>query len=244
MRLRLWPRSLAARTALVLLAGPGRGAGRGPDHPRARPDRRAAPGAGARYRGARGQHLSHRDDDAARAPRATVLAELHRLPGLTAELVADAAGRRSCRRCAAVRAAAAAGRTSTWCRCWACRTGASCASCGARTGTASSSAMRLPDGDWLNLSVPIEPPRPWHSPTFLVAFLLMTVDRRRADALGGAAADRAGAHARRRGRGAGPRRERAAAAGGRPDRRSPPPPRRSTPWPRASAASSTTAPSC
>ena len=34
--------------------------------------------------------------------------------------------------------------------------------------------MRLPDGDWLNLSVPIEPPRPWHSPTFLAAFLLMT----------------------------------------------------------------------
>jgi signal transduction histidine kinase len=36
-------------------------------------------------------------------------------------------------------------------------------------------AMHLPDGDWLNLTVPIEPPRAWHSPTFLAAFLLMTV---------------------------------------------------------------------
>ena len=43
-----------------------------------------------------------------------------------------------------------------------------------RTGT-SLIAMHLPDGDWLNLSVPIEPPRAWHSPTFLAAFLLMTV---------------------------------------------------------------------
>jgi signal transduction histidine kinase len=35
--------------------------------------------------------------------------------------------------------------------------------------------MHLPDGDWLNVSVPLERPRPWHSPTFLAAFLLMTV---------------------------------------------------------------------
>jgi signal transduction histidine kinase len=36
-------------------------------------------------------------------------------------------------------------------------------------------AMRIPDGDWLNLTVPVEPLRPWHSPRFLAAFLLMTV---------------------------------------------------------------------
>ena len=36
-------------------------------------------------------------------------------------------------------------------------------------------AMLLPDGDWLNMTVPIEPPRAWHSPIFLAAFLLMTV---------------------------------------------------------------------
>lgn len=34
--------------------------------------------------------------------------------------------------------------------------------------------LRLPDGEWLNQSVHIDPPRPWHSPTFLAAFLLMT----------------------------------------------------------------------
>jgi signal transduction histidine kinase len=36
-------------------------------------------------------------------------------------------------------------------------------------------AMRIPDGDWLNLTVSVEPLRPWHSPRFLAAFLLMTV---------------------------------------------------------------------
>jgi signal transduction histidine kinase len=35
--------------------------------------------------------------------------------------------------------------------------------------------FRLPDADWLNVGMAIEPPRPWHSPTFLAAFLLMTV---------------------------------------------------------------------
>ncbi len=35
--------------------------------------------------------------------------------------------------------------------------------------------LRLPDGEWLNITAPMPPPRPWHSPTFLIAFLLMTV---------------------------------------------------------------------
>ncbi len=35
-------------------------------------------------------------------------------------------------------------------------------------------AMRLPDGAWLDVHVPLPPLRPWDSPTFLVAFLLMT----------------------------------------------------------------------
>ena len=34
--------------------------------------------------------------------------------------------------------------------------------------------MRLPDGEWLNVRAQLEPLRPWHSPTFLVAFMLMT----------------------------------------------------------------------
>ncbi len=35
--------------------------------------------------------------------------------------------------------------------------------------------MRLPDGEWLNVKAELEPLRPWHSPTFLVAFVMMTV---------------------------------------------------------------------
>ncbi len=35
-------------------------------------------------------------------------------------------------------------------------------------------SLRLPEGGWLNLTLPVEPPRPWHSPAFLVTFLLMT----------------------------------------------------------------------
>lgn len=35
-------------------------------------------------------------------------------------------------------------------------------------------SLRLPDGPWLNLKVQVPPPRPWHSETFLMAFLVMT----------------------------------------------------------------------
>ncbi|HET6305771.1 MAG TPA: ATP-binding protein [Rhodopila sp.] len=35
--------------------------------------------------------------------------------------------------------------------------------------------MRLPDGEWLTVRAQLEPLRPWHSPTFLAAFVLMTV---------------------------------------------------------------------
>jgi hypothetical protein len=36
--------------------------------------------------------------------------------------------------------------------------------------------MRLPDsGQWLNIGLSVDTPRPWHSPTFLVAFGLMTL---------------------------------------------------------------------
>lgn len=35
--------------------------------------------------------------------------------------------------------------------------------------------LRLPDGEWLNVTAALEPVRPWHSPTFLAAFVLMTV---------------------------------------------------------------------
>jgi signal transduction histidine kinase len=35
--------------------------------------------------------------------------------------------------------------------------------------------MHLPDGGWLNVSGEFEPLRPWHSPTFLSAFVVMTI---------------------------------------------------------------------
>ena len=35
--------------------------------------------------------------------------------------------------------------------------------------------MRLPEGGWLNVTAKLAPLRPWHSPTFLAAFVLMTV---------------------------------------------------------------------
>ena len=36
-------------------------------------------------------------------------------------------------------------------------------------------SLRLPDNAWLNIRVQMPPPQPWHSPTFLIAFVLMTV---------------------------------------------------------------------
>jgi hypothetical protein len=36
-------------------------------------------------------------------------------------------------------------------------------------------SLRLPDGEWLNVRVAMPPPRPWHSATFLAAFVVMTV---------------------------------------------------------------------
>lgn len=35
-------------------------------------------------------------------------------------------------------------------------------------------SAHMPDGAWLNVRASLPPPRPWHSPTFLVAFLVMT----------------------------------------------------------------------
>lgn len=43
-----------------------------------------------------------------------------------------------------------------------------------RPGTMLVSARFL-DGPWLNLRIELPPPRPWHSETFLIAFLLMTL---------------------------------------------------------------------
>jgi hypothetical protein len=36
-------------------------------------------------------------------------------------------------------------------------------------------SLRFPDTGWLNLRIEMPPPRPWHSETFLAAFVLMTL---------------------------------------------------------------------
>jgi len=36
-------------------------------------------------------------------------------------------------------------------------------------------SLRLPGGEWLNLAIHLPPPRPWHSETFLVAFVAMSL---------------------------------------------------------------------
>ena len=36
-------------------------------------------------------------------------------------------------------------------------------------------SLRLPDGEWLNIRARLPPPQPWHSRTFLAAFIAMTV---------------------------------------------------------------------
>jgi len=102
-------------------------------------------------------------------------------------------------------------------------------------------SARFQDGQWLNLRVQLPPPRPWHSETFLIAFLLMTMAaaaltlwavRRLTRPVRdlAAAADRLGRDVnacRRRAR-----------------TRSRPPRAPSTPWPSGSAASSATARRC
>jgi len=35
-------------------------------------------------------------------------------------------------------------------------------------------SLRLPEGGWLNVTLHVEPPSPWHAPDFLIAFVLMT----------------------------------------------------------------------
>ena len=35
-------------------------------------------------------------------------------------------------------------------------------------------SLRLPEGGWLNVTLHVEPPSPWHAPDFLIAFALMT----------------------------------------------------------------------
>ena len=172
MTLRLWPRSLAARTALVLLAGlvVVQVAGLA-IHALDRLDA---------LRLAQSREIAVRVISTYRTVmmtpperRQAVLAELRRVPGLTAEVAVDPPspqlpdelplGQRLLRvnlnlvplmgvpRWHGLRILADHDRHLLFI------------------------GIHMPDGDWLNLSVVEEPLRPWHSPRFLAAFLLMTV---------------------------------------------------------------------
>jgi signal transduction histidine kinase len=170
--LRLWPRSLAARTALVLLAGLVVVQVAGLTiHALDRLDA---------LRLAQTREIAVRVISTYRTVmmtpperRAAVLGELHRVPGLTAEVSNDPpsaqlpdempVGQRLLRvslnlvplmgvpRWHGIRILADHDRHLLVI------------------------GMHMPDGDWLNLSVVVEPLRPWHSPQFLLAFVLMTV---------------------------------------------------------------------
>ncbi len=172
MTLRLWPRSLAARTALVLLAGlvVVQVAGLAIyaldrlDALRLAQSREIAVRVISTYRTVMMTPPERRQ---------AVLAELRRVPGLTAEVAVDPPspqlpdelplGQRLLRvnlnlvplmgvpRWHGLRILADHDRHLLFI------------------------GIHMPDGDWLNLSVVEEPLRPWHSPRFLAAFLLMTV---------------------------------------------------------------------
>ena len=172
MTLRLWPRSLAARTALVVLVGLilVQGAGLA-IHALDRIDV---------------QRLAQARDVAVRvvstyrmvmmttpAQRETVLAEMRHAPGPSAELaqnppIADPAdstpfGQRLLR--VNLNLVPLLG-VPRW---------RELRILGGRDGRLVVVGLHLPDSDWLDVSVIVDPPRPWHSPTFLAAFLLMTV---------------------------------------------------------------------
>jgi len=172
VRLRLWPRSLAARTALVLLVGLIMVQGAGLTiHALDRIDVQRL----AQARDVAVRVISNYRMVMMTAPerRPVIVADAHRLPGLTAALspappdtdAADAVpfGHRLLRvnlnmvplmgvqRWREMRVVTEPDRHVV------------------RVG------LHMPEGDWLNLTVPVEPPQAWHSPTFLAAFLLMTV---------------------------------------------------------------------
>ena len=173
MRFRFWPRSLAARTALVVLVGLALVQIAGLTiHTLDRIDiQRIAQSRGA---GVPGHSDLPADRSAEPARRQAVLAEQHIPPGLSVHLSDepprdDPAG-----------AAARAARLF--------RIGVNFGGLGDpklrwselrlyggfQTGHVLY-AFHMPEGGWLDMTAEPEPIRPWHSPTFLAAFLLMTL---------------------------------------------------------------------
>ena len=172
MTFRLWPRSLAARTAAVVLAGLVVVQVAGLtihaldriDLQRLAQVRDVAVRIGGLYR-----TIAMTPD----AQRSVIVADLHRAPGLHAELsdappasdlpVAAPALQRLLR--LNLNLMPMGGQQFRW---------REMVVLGGNEFHRVVVGLRLPDGEWLNATAPIEPPRPWHSPTFLWAFLLMT----------------------------------------------------------------------
>jgi signal transduction histidine kinase len=172
MKLRFWPRSLAARTAVVLLLGLALVQVAGLtihaldrlDVQRLGQARDLAVRVVSVYRSMALTDPTH---------RAAVLAELHRGPELTAALSDAPPGadvpqmpppeqfllRRN------MNLIPLGGPNLRW---------KDLVIYGGHSWNQAVIGMRLPDGQWLNVMAELEPLRPWHSPTFLIAFVLMT----------------------------------------------------------------------
>ncbi len=172
MTLRLWPRSLAARTAFVLLVGLiiVQGAGLA-IHAMDRIDVQRL--AQARNLAVRVVGLYRTVVLTTPEQREEVLAEVHRGPGLSAELSKDPPvtdlppmplpAQRLFR--VSMNFVGVPG-PQRW---------REMQFLGGPAWNRVVIGLRLPDAEWLNVTAELEPVRPWHSPTFLGAFVLMTV---------------------------------------------------------------------
>jgi signal transduction histidine kinase len=173
MRIRLWPGSLAARTAFVLLLGLAIVQGAGLTiHALDRLDVQRLGQAREVAVRVVGLYRTMALTDAAR--RASVLAELHRAPELVAVLSASPPvvdlpemppPERALLR-VNMNLVPLGGPQLRW---------RELTIFGGHSWHQAVIGMQFPDGGWLDVTAELEPLRPWHSPTFLVAFVLMTV---------------------------------------------------------------------
>jgi signal transduction histidine kinase len=171
--LRLWPRSLAARTALVLLVGLAVVQIAGLTiHALDRIELEGL--AQARYAAVRVVGLYRMVVALPAQEREAMLEDLHRRPGLTAEMSATPPApslpetppplQRLFR--LNMNLVPIGGREYRW---------KQMVLLGGPEWNQLVVGLETPDGEWLNVKVAIEAPRPWHSPTFLAAFLVMTI---------------------------------------------------------------------
>jgi signal transduction histidine kinase len=172
MKIRLWPRSLAARTALVLLIGLALVQVAGLTiHALDRLDVQRLVQARELAIRVVGVYRTMALSDPSR--RASVLAELHRGPDLTAEL-SDAPPQSDAPAMPPpeqfllrqnMNLIPLGGPNLRW---------REMVIYGGHSIHQAVIGLRLPDGEWVNVNAELEPLRPWHSTTFLIAFLVMT----------------------------------------------------------------------